>query len=72
MEAENFPGINISVFESYCKFKRQGVVGQQEKAHKLFTSGKIVNVKTIKKEQLYICQGSDQEIIWKCFKTSCY
>ena len=35
-KAENFPEINKSVFESYCKFKRQGVAGQQEKAHKLF------------------------------------
>ena len=45
---ENFPEINKSVFENYCKFKRQGVAGQQEKAHKLFTSRKIASVKTIK------------------------
>ena len=37
-KAENFPEINKSVFETYCKFKRQSVAGQQEKAHKLFTS----------------------------------
>ena len=45
---ENFPEINKSVFENCCKFKRQGVAGQQEKAHKLFTSRKIASVKTIK------------------------
>ena len=36
------------MFEKYCKFKRQGVAGQQEKAYKLFTSRKIVSAKTIK------------------------
>ena len=36
------------MFETFCKFKCQGITGQHEKAHKLFISRKIVSVKTIK------------------------
>ena len=41
---EKCPKVNKSIFESYCEHKRQGIAGQQQKAHRLFSSRKVVTV----------------------------
>ena len=42
---DNYPKVTKAMFEKYCCQKRQGSLGQQEKAHRLFVSRKIVSVK---------------------------
>ena len=51
------PSVTKSMFEMYCGHKRQGISSQQEKAHKLFASEKIVTVKVIKQGKLTYVNG---------------
>ena len=44
---DDLPKINNKMFTQYVSMKREGSAGQQKKALQMFTSRKIVNVKTL-------------------------
>ena len=46
------PKINNKMFIQYVSMKREGSAGQQKKASQMFTSRKIVNVKTLVNEEV--------------------
>ena len=54
---EKYPGVNKSIFESYCEHKRQGIAGQQQKAHRLFLSRKVVTVKVLQENNVTFVKG---------------
>ena len=54
---EKYPEVNKSIFESYCKHKRQGIAGQQQKAHRLFLSRKVVTVKVLQGNNAAFVKG---------------
>ena len=43
-----YPAVNVSIFKEYATRKREGSLGQQQKAYSMLTSRKIVSVKTHK------------------------
>jgi len=49
---DDLPKINNKMFTQYVLMKLEGSVGQQKKALQMFTSRKIVNVKTLVNEQV--------------------
>lgn len=49
---DDLPKINNKMFTQYVSMKREGSAGQQEKALQMFTSRKIVNVKSLVNEQV--------------------
>ena len=49
---DDLPKINNKMFTQYVSMKREGSAGQQKKALQMFTSRKIVNVKTLVNEQV--------------------
>ena len=49
---EALPKNNSKMFTQYVSMKREGSAGQQKKALQMFTSWKIVNVKTLANEQV--------------------
>ena len=49
---DDLPKINNKMFTQYVSMKREGSAGQQTKALQMFTSRKIVNVKTLVNEQV--------------------
>ena len=49
---DDLPKIDDKMFTQYVSMKREGSAGQQKKALQMFTSRKIVNVKTLVNEQV--------------------
>ena len=43
-----YPVVTASIFKQYALHKREGRLGQQQKAYSMLTSRKIVSVKTLK------------------------
>ena len=52
------PKVNRSNFESYCEHKRQGIAGQQQKAHRSFLSRKVVIVKVLQENNETFVKGT--------------
>ena len=65
---DNYPRINKSAFETYSEHKRQGLAGQQEKAHRLFLRKKVLNVKVLKQDNVTFVKGMVKKIIWSNIK----
>ena len=52
---DDLPKINNKMFTQYVSMKREGSAGQQKKALQMFTSRKVVNVKTlVNKRVVYV------------------
>lgn len=47
VNTDDFPAVNSDLFAQYASKKREGSIGQQKKALQMFSSRKIVNVKTL-------------------------
>ena len=47
----NYPKINEEIYSHYISLKKEGSTGQQEKAHRMIQSRKIVSVKTISEKE---------------------
>ena len=52
---DNYTKVTKVLFEKYCCQKLQGSLAQQEKAHRLFVSRKIVSVKGLCRRTSDIC-----------------
>jgi hypothetical protein len=52
-----YPLVNEETFLNYCSYKKQGNIGQQEKAVRMLQSRKIVSVKSLQDNNVIYVQG---------------